>query len=62
VITIATTMMTMVAFTLPRSATRRKLGIQRYKAGAGRQIVTLSERAARFERSQSKAVALERIH
>ena len=46
VITIATAMMRMVAFTLPRCATRHKRGIQRYKARAGRQIVTLFEQAA----------------
>ena len=39
-------MMRMVAFTLPRCATRHKRGIQRYKARAGRQIVTLFEQAA----------------
>jgi len=33
-------------FTRPRSATRHKLGIQRYKGRAGSQIATLLERAA----------------
>jgi hypothetical protein len=46
VITIATTMMMMVAFTLPRCATRHKLGVQKYKGLAGRQIVKLFEQAA----------------
>jgi hypothetical protein len=34
------------AFTLPRSTTRHKLGIQRYKGKASRQIETLFERPA----------------
>ena len=46
VISIATSMIGMVAFMPPRCATRRKLGIQRYKARAGRQIATLFELAA----------------
>jgi hypothetical protein len=33
-------------FTLPRSTTRHRLGIQRYKGQADRQFATLSERAA----------------
>jgi NADPH-dependent 7-cyano-7-deazaguanine reductase QueF-like protein len=56
------TMMTMVAFTLPRRATRRKLGIQRYKARAGCQIVTLFEQAAWLERRMGKAAALAHIY
>jgi len=51
-------MMTMVAFMLPRCAARRKLGIQRYKARAGRQIVMLFEQAAWLERRMGKAVPL----
>ena len=46
VITIATTTIRMVAFMLPRCATRRKLDIQRYIARAGRQIAMLFEQAA----------------
>jgi hypothetical protein len=34
------------AFTLPRSTTRHKLGIQRYKGKDSRQIETLFERPA----------------
>jgi hypothetical protein len=62
VIAIATSMMRMVAFTLPRCATRRKLGIQRYKARAGRQIATLFEQAASLERRMGKAAALAHIY
>jgi hypothetical protein len=36
----------MVAFTLPRCVTRHKLGIQRYKGRADRQIATLFEQVA----------------
>jgi len=55
-----------VAFTLPRCtvpryATRHKLGIQMCKGQASRQIETLFEQAAWFERSLRKAVALERV-
>jgi hypothetical protein len=52
----------MVAFTLTRCATRRKLGIQRYKARAGRQIATLFEQAAWLERRMGKAAALAHIY
>jgi hypothetical protein len=46
VITIATSMMKMVALMLPRCATRHRCGIQRYRGRAGPQIATLFERAA----------------
>ena len=46
---------------LPRCAIRHKLGIQKYKGRAGRQIATLFERAAWFERSLGKVAALGRI-
>jgi len=36
----------MFAFTLPRSTTRHKLGIQRYKGEANRQIEMLFEQRA----------------
>jgi len=42
--------------------TGRKLGIQRYKARAGRQIATLFEQAAWLERSLDNAAALARIY
>jgi len=51
----------MVAFTLLLCATRRKLGIQKYKAQADRQIVTSSEQAALLERSLGNAAALVHI-
>jgi len=46
VVTIATSMMKMVALTLARATTRHKLGIQRYKGQADRQIATLLKQAA----------------
>jgi hypothetical protein len=55
-------MMMMVALTLRRCATRRKLGIQRYKARAGRQIATLFEQAAWLERRMGKAAALAHVY
>jgi hypothetical protein len=67
VIAIATSIMRIVAFTLPRSelprcATRHKLGIQTYKCRAGRQIAMLFERAAWSEHSLGKAAAVARIY
>ena len=49
------------AITRPRCATRRKLGIQKCKGQADRQIAMLFERAACSERSLDKAAALARI-
>jgi len=54
-------------FTLPRwapsrCATHHMLGTQTYKDPAGRQIATLFERAAWFERSLRKAGASVRVH
>jgi hypothetical protein len=39
---------------LPQRATRHKVGIQKYKRQAGRQIATLFAQAAWFERSLGK--------
>src|SRR5215472_1927464 len=46
---------------LPRCAKRHKLGIQRCKRRASRQIAMLFEPTALFERSLRKAAALERV-
>jgi hypothetical protein len=67
VIAIATSIMRIVAFTLPRSelprcVTRHKLGIQTYKCRAGRQIAMLFERAAWSEHTLGKAAAVARIY
>jgi hypothetical protein len=45
------------SFKLPRGATRHKLGIQKYKRRADRQIAALFARDAWFERSLGTAEA-----
>jgi hypothetical protein len=47
---------------LPLCATRHKLGIQTHKGREGRQIATLFERAAWFERSLDTAAVLVRMY
>ena len=49
------------SFKLPRGATRHKLGIQKYKRRADRQIAASSERVGWFERSLCKAEASAHI-
>jgi hypothetical protein len=51
----------MVAIMRPQCATRRRLGIQKYKGQVDRQIAMLFERAACSERSLDKAAVLARI-